>query len=365
MRATDCVVAGHRGFRAKHAENTIEGFTQCFKAGATMFETDVWTTKDRVLIISHDVSTKRVFVDADGNATDFNILETNFDQLKDLRAIPNRERLMTFKDLLEWFKKYVDENPGEHRIMLDIKRLNPPNIVKMIFDDLLAVHNDLLWWFTRVQLGFWDLKFLQFLNQDEYFQKAIDGVKPNEGMAHFDILHISALWADSMRFIAYNEYLDLVEDKRFKYKLTTVLLIYISMWLHQFLTEFLPVVKAKDLKLFAWTVNTYGQLKYFVTVCRTAKLREFGVISDDPGKMLELLKTDKGHKDVPLNGSIVPWKYYFSHGVYKWVVGLFHFRGGPSIERQFHETVDGSEVTHPTNSWGLIAFAFLQKYGIF
>ena len=51
----------HRGYKAKHPENTMGAFRGAVKAGAHAIETDVHLTKDDVVVLSH-VSTKNGFV---------------------------------------------------------------------------------------------------------------------------------------------------------------------------------------------------------------------------------------------------------------------------------------------------------------
>lgn len=47
-------VIGHRGSRATHAENTIEGFQSALEAGADAVELDVTLSADGVLAVTHD-----------------------------------------------------------------------------------------------------------------------------------------------------------------------------------------------------------------------------------------------------------------------------------------------------------------------
>lgn len=55
-------------------------------------------------------------------------------------------------------------------MQLDIKRFNPTKITKFIVQDLLTVHDDISWWYHRIQFGIWDLNFLKYLNQSDYFK---------------------------------------------------------------------------------------------------------------------------------------------------------------------------------------------------
>ncbi|KAK6203315.1 Glycerophosphodiester phosphodiesterase [Scheffersomyces amazonensis] len=293
MVYTSPVIVGHRGFKAKYPENTIVGFEKCFQNGGTIIETDTWLTKDQILIISHDVSTKRIFVDKDGNETDFIIPQHNYDELKDLKTVEGNYPLMTFQQLLTWFVGYSDSQPNgqeDYKIMLDIKRLNAVKILRFIIKDLLAVRNDLGWWLNKVQFGIWDLNFIKFFNQDEYFQQLFYGKELGNqfGYNHFDIINISGSWRHSIQYINYNFYLDnLKDDSRFKFKITGISLLHFSTWSPDFLTKFVPLLRLQNLKFYSWTINTTEQFDYVSTVGKAAKLREYGVISDLPDEMYQ------------------------------------------------------------------------------
>lgn len=382
----DCLVTGHRGFKGKYPENTLGGFDKCFSAGATLFETDVWTTKDEVLVISHDVNTNRVFVDENGNETNYNILESNYDEIKDLRTIGSREKLLTFKDLLRWFVKAVEHYDGEdqddsskHRIMLDIKKLNPPKLLKLLVQDLIEVRSDLQWWFPRIQLGLWDLRFLKYLNQEYWFDRVFSKTSPHNGFRHFDIFHITVAWQSSLPFIGYNEYIDLLENDRFYFKATGVSLIYITTWSKDFLTKFLPLVKQQDLKMFSWTVNNRVQLEYFATVGQKAHIKEYGVITDYPDKMVQLVRDVEnsrlGSGDAESSPFLtekdeeifLPLKLRISSWFFKFIVNFCAVKGGPpTSETSYSSPIDPEEITTvPVNKLWVMVFSTCQKYGIF
>lgn len=371
-RCTECIVAGHRGFKAKYTENTITGFTKCYETGATMFETDTWTTLDEVLVISHDVNTKRIFCNENGEEADYNILQSYFSQLKNLRTIESGEPILTFKALLQWFFDYVKEHGGadsDHRIMLDIKNANPPKILQLIVRDLLEVHLDLEWWFPRVQLGVWNLRFVKYLNQDPYFQKVLGPTKPHNGFSQFDVLHISASWQDSMTYMAYNEYVESLPEPRFKVYVTGVSLIYISTWCTDFVTVFLPAARKQNLKLFSWTVNTVAQLDYFCHLCMVARIREYGVISDWPDKMIQFLgrieSGAKEEKQALVPRVHIPFMFRVSNFFFR---GFLYFSGVRALAanpHQFGTRVDPSEVVVFRARLSQRIFAFLQHRRIF
>ncbi|RCK57737.1 Phosphatidylglycerol phospholipase C [Candida viswanathii] len=281
------VIVGHRGFKSKYPENTFVGFNKCFQLGGSVIETDLWLSKDEVIVISHDQSTKRVFVDSEGNETDYNILETEYDPtLKNLKTVEGNYPLITFRELLKWFKEYVDKDQSQnYKLELDIKRFNPVKITKFIVKDLLSVHDDITWWYNKIQFGIWDLNFLKYLNQSDYFQDKF-GLESKSGYTQFDIFNISLNWRDSIHYINYNFYLDeTVPEDRVKVKLTGVSVIYIATWSHEFLTKFIPLLRIQKLKLYSWTINNYLQFSYLSKIGKSANLVEYGVISDDPQLM--------------------------------------------------------------------------------
>lgn len=382
VASPECLVAGHRGFKGKYPENTIGGFKKCFDTGATIFETDVWSTKDGILVISHDPNTKRVFVDEEGNETNYFILDTLYDDIKNLRTIGSNEKLITFKQLLTWFKEEVKKYgpSSQHKIMLDIKKLNPVKILNQIVEDLLSVENDLAWWFPHLQFGLWDIKFLKYLNQDEFFQKQFSLTEPNQGYEHFDIVHISFSWRDSLFYLAYNDYLNETDSGRFKFKLTAVSLIYISTWSSDFLSEFVPVAKAHDIKLFSWTINTRPQLEYFCALGHNARFREYGVITDFPDEMVgyinevEAEREEETGKDLesrallPAGSPVyLPFRFKLSNWFFNLVVRLVNFKQAAVPQPvPFSTPVDPEEKTAiPISTFGMKVFATCQYYGIF
>lgn len=357
------IVAGHRGFKAKYVENTLFGFGQCFATGATEFETDVWLTRDEVVVISHDVNTKRIFCEANGDPADYNILETDYyDTLRNLRTIKSGEPLLRFQDVLRWFVAYVDGKDSRHRIMLDIKRLNPPKLLRYLVTDMLEVKNDLGWWLPRVQWGVWDLNYCKYLNQHPFFQEAFGGLKA-EGTTRFDLLHISLDWKDSLHYLAYNTYLDQQPENRLKFYVTGVSIIYIATWLKEFLTTFVPLLKAQDLILWTWTINNKLQYKYFVLVAAAAHLREYGVILDHPDLMMDLKDPDE---NVPLLGYIpITLSQRVAHGMFR-IFTSFAAKRVTDEELDFSATVNENRIQVVKLKRVLLrVFALLQHWGIF
>lgn len=53
-------IIAHRGFSARHPENTLEAFQGALDAGADMMEMDLHLTRDGQLVVIHDATTARV-----------------------------------------------------------------------------------------------------------------------------------------------------------------------------------------------------------------------------------------------------------------------------------------------------------------
>ncbi|ODV81921.1 Glycerophosphodiester phosphodiesterase [Suhomyces tanzawaensis NRRL Y-17324] len=301
MSYTSPVITGHRGFKANYTENTLLGFDKCYQTGATVIETDLWLSRDQVIVISHDVTTKRIFVDADGNETNYNILETSYeDTLRHLRTTSG-ELLLTFQDVLRWFVQYIDDHDSNsHKLQLDIKRLNPTKILKHLISDLLAVRNDIAWWYHRIQFGIWDLRFIKYLNQEDFFREHFPGTPNALGYSQFDVFHISLSWKDSIHYINYNFYLDalseLKKDNLYRVRITGVSLLYVLTWSPQFVTKFVPLLRIQRLKLYSWTINTIPQYDYLAKIGSAANLVEYGIITDHPDVMSDH-KNDKEHSE--------------------------------------------------------------------
>ncbi|KAG7194094.1 uncharacterized protein KQ657_004802 [Scheffersomyces spartinae] len=363
------VITGHRGYKAKYVENTLVGFTHCYEDGATNIETDTWVTKDGIVVISHDVNTKRIFCHRDGSEADYNILKTNYEDLKDLVTIKSGEKLLKFTDMLNWYIEYCkEEDAGEQfskYIQLDIKRFNPPKIMRLLFEDLLSVKDDLNFWCQRIQFGVWDINFLKYMNQTQWFQDTFDSDK---NIMKPEIFHISFSCQDSTRYLEYNQFLDLTSPKdKYTFKVRGILMIYVATWSRDFLVNFVPLLKTNDLCLYSWTINNTIQYDYLNKVGKTAGLRQYGIITDDPGKMVKYKnskleeKTSSTVTDIQLTWSQVAANYMFL---------MFTKAAGAKRvtedELDFEAPVDG-EATRVVNISPFFAYIFftLQKFGIF
>ena len=115
---------GHRGSCADRPENTLASFRRAIEAGATVAETDIRTTKDGQLVLSHDGDLARMTNGA-GQIADQTLAEikqldagSKFDpKFKD-------ERVPTLREYLELCKGKID-------VMLDLKETGEPYAEKI------------------------------------------------------------------------------------------------------------------------------------------------------------------------------------------------------------------------------------------
>ena len=369
------VVAGHRGYKAKFTENTLYGFSKCYESGASGIETDVFLTKDNEVVISHDVNTKRIFVEPDGTPADHNILQSNYDELKDLRT-KTGEKLLRLRDVLEWFVAFIESSGGhnQHKIMLDIKRINPPKILRYLWLNILEVKADVNWWLPHIQLGVWDLTMVKYLNQDQFFQKAF-----HDAESQVSLFHISVAWKDSLHYIAYNEYLEQQPDDRIKLKVTGISILYLLTWNTEFLLKFAPLLRKCNMGLYSWTINTREQVQYVLGLQKAYNFPEIGVISDDPGKMVGFVSEEEAalesiddstsllrdEKSTHYKVKISLWQKAVS-GLFLLFIRLAGAKRITDDELAFDKPVDENHVRAvKLSKMGIWIFQTCQRFGIF
>ena len=144
----------HRGYKAKHPENTMGAFRGAVKAGAHALETDLQTTKDDVIVLSHDANLKRCF------GQDVKIADKTWEEIKGSRTTQKpHELLPQLADLLH----FLAEEGNEHIwLFLDIKLSNnAEKIMRLIASTLASVPSQKSApWRNRVVLGLWATKYL-------------------------------------------------------------------------------------------------------------------------------------------------------------------------------------------------------------
>lgn len=92
-------IFGHRGYPAKFAENSLEGFEYALENGADGIEFDVHLTKDQVPVVMHDEKINRT-TDGKGNIKDY-----THEELQQFH-LENGETITDLKDVFELIEKH-------------------------------------------------------------------------------------------------------------------------------------------------------------------------------------------------------------------------------------------------------------------
>lgn len=280
----------HRGYKAKHPENTMEAFRGAVKAGAHAIETDIHLTKDDVVVLSHDATLKRCF------GVDKKIRDCDWDYLSTLRTLKSpHEPMPRLKDLLEYAAA-----PGTESIwiLLDIKLdNNADDVMRLIGRTVHSVRPGRRAWKDRIVLGCWAAKLLPLCFHY---------------LPGFPISHIGFSTSYARRFLD-------VPNVSFN-MLQKILLGPIG-------NKFIRDAKAADRQLFAWTVNETNMMKW----CVQKELD--GVITDDPKRFNEVCESwdDNEPEAEP---SWVEWAYTFWLYLVVMVFGLmFRWKFPEGVER--------------------------------
>lgn len=108
------LVAGHRGACALYPENTMLSFKKAVEMGVDGLETDVWMSRDGVLMLMHDDSLARTTDAAAGGIPDYTYKELRaFDAGAKFSPAYAGEKIPTLEEFLEFVK---DQN-----LMLNIE----------------------------------------------------------------------------------------------------------------------------------------------------------------------------------------------------------------------------------------------------
>ena len=118
------IVFGHRGYPAKFAENSMEGFRNAVENGAEGIEFDVHLTKDSVPVVMHDEKVDRT-TDGSGYIKDYTLQELRKLHLANGERVPELKELFALlanRDLqinLE-LKTNTIHYPGIEKIVLSL-----------------------------------------------------------------------------------------------------------------------------------------------------------------------------------------------------------------------------------------------------
>ena len=121
------IIESHRGINREIFENTLEAFTRAINYGIDSIETDVWLSKDNVLVIYHGYGENgqlEGFYDHTGNIT-----EINWKELSSYKTIIDNLKMPTLKDVFLLTK---------NKIFLNLEIKDPrvdilwPSLIKLI-----------------------------------------------------------------------------------------------------------------------------------------------------------------------------------------------------------------------------------------
>lgn len=219
----------HRGYKAKHPENTMSAFRAAVAAGAHAVETDLHMTKDDVVVLSHDMNLKRCF------GRDEKIADKTWDEIKDVRTIQEpHERMPRLADLLTFL---AEEGNERIWVFLDIKLDNDAErIMRLIASTLSSVSSQPpAPWSKRVVLGLWAAKYLP---------------PAQEQLPGYPIMHIAFSTTYARQFFE-------VENVGFNMMFYALLMPGGRSWLR----EAQEVYKRKVL---SWTINGEDNMKWCI-----------------------------------------------------------------------------------------------------
>lgn len=247
----------HRGYRAKHPENTMGAFQAAVEAGANAIETDVHLTKDGIVVLSHDPTLKRCFGVPD------KIIDCNWESISKLQTTQEPHAAMpTLQELLRYLASL---DKVDTWVLLDIKIDNDADdVMRLIAETIESVppHSSKPW-NQRIVLGCWAAK---------YFPQAA------HCLPFYPITNISFSPSYSRQFLAIpNVSFNMLQKALFG----------------PAGSRFLRDVQAARRPLYIWTVNEIAGMSWCI------KNEVDGVITDDPKRFLEFCdEWEKGNREV-------------------------------------------------------------------
>ncbi len=92
------IILAHRGFSSKYPENTLLAFENALKSQADGIEFDIQLTRDKIPIVFHDFSLKRL------TGIKSRISDLNFEEIRKIK-LPQNQFIPTFEEVLEIIPK--------------------------------------------------------------------------------------------------------------------------------------------------------------------------------------------------------------------------------------------------------------------
>ncbi|MDN2453986.1 glycerophosphodiester phosphodiesterase family protein [Lactobacillus sp. UCMA15818] len=125
------LIFGHRGFPAKYAENSLEGFRYAIEHHIDRLEFDIHLTKDSIPVVLHDETVDRTTGEK-GEIRSFSLSE-----LREFK-LDNGEPIPTLAEILE----LVGTSPVQLNIELKTDKINYPGIEKIVLDTVKGYNLD-------------------------------------------------------------------------------------------------------------------------------------------------------------------------------------------------------------------------------
>ena len=144
------IIESHRGVNKEFFQNTIESFSKAIEYGIDSIETDVWLTKDNVLVLVHGSSilgSLNGYYDHPGD-----VIDLTWDELSTYRTIQDNLTMPRLSDLMEIAKNkiFINLEIKDYRIDLVF-----PYIIQLIdkynFYDQITLCSPFYQYYNRIK----------------------------------------------------------------------------------------------------------------------------------------------------------------------------------------------------------------------
>ncbi|KAL6942390.1 hypothetical protein ACO0QE_003565 [Hanseniaspora vineae] len=327
-------IMGHRGFKEDPniKENTLPAFEKALETKSVdIIETDIQMTKDGVLVINHDQTTKRIYT------KDCTINNVSYEQLKKL--VPRgmgegeRVRMMSVREFLKYIYKSkankvskgstdresidrasteresigksldtestnASASPGM-KIIFDFKKNLDPIVFIKFYNLLLELSDELgpKWWHDKVYLGIWCLEHLEF------------GYIHSNMFQQFKIINISVSLEYSLRLSNW-----LVQHGLKPFE--AVSMNFVAIWNDSPQQRQLKKDFPKETKLVVWTVNNLSIWEY---TCQYIDKLQWDVLAICTDKPVCFKEYYENRKNTQVK-SLAQWKVVLLKAVYKTIL---------------------------------------------
>jgi len=144
LTALPPVLVAHRGYSGRYPENTLLAFEAAYQHGARYMELDLQLSSDRVPILHHDISLKRM------SGVDLDIRDTKAKQVKAMNAsYPQRfeeefsdNRFTSFKKYCKWMARNDDVTTFVEIKQESIDRLGIPVLMDEVHKRILSTDTE-------------------------------------------------------------------------------------------------------------------------------------------------------------------------------------------------------------------------------